>query len=109
VEVAVVLSTGQRFGLSPAFTYLPRPLVQALDPASGPMTGGNTVTVRGTGFTSGCTVAFDRTAAGQVQVLSDTVIRVVAPSHLVGPVDVTVTTPGGTSGTSDASRYSYTP
>lgn len=102
--VTVHLSTGEVYLVPSAFAYLGAPAVTALEPAEGPATGGNVVVVRGRDFTARALVSFGDTRAGEVQVLSDTELRVVAPAHLPGPVDVTVSTGGGTS---NPVRYLY--
>jgi hypothetical protein len=95
--VQVRLSTGEVY-LSPGgFTYLAAPSVTAVDPAAGPAAGGNVVVVTGSGFTARSTVAFGDARASKVEVMSETQLRVVAPAHLPGPVQLTVTTAGGTS------------
>ena len=81
------------------FTYLPVPGVTSVAPDAGPLAGGTTVTVAGTGFTGDSTVAFGPVAADTVTVVSATELTAVAPPAAggnAGAVDVTVTTPGGT-------------
>jgi hypothetical protein len=73
----------------------------------GLVTGGTTVTVKGSGFTSGATVQFGSTPATSVTVLSSTSLRVVTPAGSPGPVDVTVTTPDGTSPVVNGDRFTY--
>ena len=85
-----------------------RPAVTALSAASGPGTGGATVDVTGTGFTSGAVVRFGAAKATGVSVLGSTDIQVTAPRGS-GTVNVTVTTPGGTSATTAKDRYAYLP
>jgi hypothetical protein len=104
--IEVHLSTGEVYLVPAAFAYRARPSVTAVDPAQGPATGGNVVTVTGRDFTARTEVAFGDTAAGEVQVLSDTELRVVAPAHLPGRVALTVTTAGGRS---NAVTYAYGP
>jgi hypothetical protein len=65
------------------------------------------VTVTGTGLSGVTKVVFGETAAARVEVVSDTELRVLSPAHLPGEVDVHVTTPGGTSAASQATRYLY--
>lgn len=79
------------------FTYAPVPTVASLSPNAGPTAGGTLVTITGTGFIAGATVAFGATAATNVTVVSATQITVVDPPESAGTVAVTVTTAGGTS------------
>jgi hypothetical protein len=86
----------------------PAPTVTAVSPASGPTTGGTSVTVTGTGFTGASAVKFGTVAATTFTVNSATQITAGAPAGSLGTVDVTVTTPGGTSATSNADQFTYT-
>ena len=64
------------------------------------------MTITGTGFTGATAVDFGTTAATNVTVVSDTTITADSPAG-TGTVDVTVTTPGGTSATSPADQFTY--
>jgi|GEM_PF-593842 len=88
------------------FSYAPLPTVTAISPAGGPEGGGTTVTITGTNLTAATAVDFGMTPAPSVTVNSPTSITAAAPAG-VGAVDVTVTTPGGTSLTSFADQFSY--
>jgi hypothetical protein len=84
------------------------PTVTSLQPNSGPAAGGNTVVIAGTNFTAAPVVKFGTRTATSVVVESPTRLSVMAPSGTAGStVDVTVTTPAGTSATSAASKYTY--
>jgi hypothetical protein len=88
------------------FTYAVVPAVTGLSPAGGTETGGTLVTITGTGFTGATAVDFGTTAATDVTVVSSTTITADSPAGS-GVVDVTVTTPGGTSAKSPADQYTY--
>lgn len=83
------------------------PVVSALAPAGGGVAGGTLVTVKGRRFTGATGVTFGGTAATSFTVLDDTRIVAVAPAKAASMVDVVVTTPGGSSATSAASKYTY--
>jgi uncharacterized repeat protein (TIGR03803 family) len=68
-----------------------------VSPGSGPSAGGTQVTITGTNLTGATAVMFGATAAAAFTVDSATQITATAPPHAAGGVDVTVTTPGGTS------------
>jgi hypothetical protein len=92
------------------YSYDPVPTVTSIGaPAAGPLGGGNSVTISGTGFTptSAVYVYFNGISSTQVTVLSSTSLEALAPGG-AGTVDITVRTPGGTSSTSPLDRYTYT-
>jgi hypothetical protein len=69
-----------------------------------------TVTITGTEFaSSGTSVKFGNAAASSVNVISPQSLTAVAPAQARGTVDVTVTTPDGTSATSSADQFTYDP
>lgn len=84
------------------------PTVSAIFPHRGFAAGGRPVIIAGSGFTGATGVAFGSTAATSFTVGSDNYITAVAPAG-TGTVDVTVTTPAGTSATSGADQYTYYP
>ena len=76
-------------------------------PAFGLVTGRIQVTVKGSGFTSAATVQFGSTLATNVTVLSSTSLTAVDPPGSPGIVDITVTTPDGTSPITSSDRSAY--
>ena len=95
-------------GLADQFTYAPIPTVTGIIPVTGPVAGGTTVIITGTGFTGATAVDFGSIAAS-ITAITGTQITAVSPAGSVGMVDVTVTTPGGTSATSSADQFTYMP
>jgi hypothetical protein len=85
------------------------PSISSVSPTKGPVAGGNTVTILGSGFVPGATVKFGSAAAGNVTLVSSGQLTAVAPAGKVGTVDVSVTTPAGTSGATTADHYKYLP
>jgi hypothetical protein len=83
------------------------PTVTGVSPNSGPAAGGQDVTVTGSGFTGTTAVSFGTAAAPNLAVASDTQLTVTSPPGAAGTVDVTVTTPAGTSATTPAGQYTY--
>ena len=101
-------------GTSPAshaneFTYtaVAAPSITGLSPTSGPAAGGTPVTITGTGFTGATQVEFGTIAATNLVVVNGSTITVDSPPG-TGVVDVTVTTPGGTSANSEADQFTFT-
>ncbi len=82
-----------------AYEYeLVEPLLTSIDPVEGIETGGTSVTLTGGGFKpKESTVKFGEAAAENVTVVSPNQITCTSPGGS-GAVDVTVTTPGGTTG-----------
>ena len=74
----------------------PAPTVTGISPVSGPTAGGTSVTISGTNLTGAAAVSFGSTAATNVAVLNASQITAASPPGS-GTVNVTVTTPGGTS------------
>jgi hypothetical protein len=105
-STVVVTVNGQSGSLASGFTYVVPPTVSSVTPNGGPLAGGTSVTITGTNFASGDTVAFGGTAATGVTVVNSTTITATTPAESAGTVTVTVTSPGGISG-SLASAYTY--
>ncbi|HKH64085.1 MAG TPA: Ig-like domain repeat protein [Solirubrobacterales bacterium] len=97
----------EALGLPSTVLVNPAPAVIAIQPASGPASGGTEVEITGTGLGSATTVSFG-TAPSTFTVDSATSITAIAPPGL-GAVDVVVTTPNGTSVTSAATQFTYEP
>ena len=103
VTVTTPAGTSPTAGTGNDYTYdavIPAPTVTSLNPTHGPAGGGNSVTITGTGFTGATSVHFGANAATGVTVVNATTITANAPAGTQGTtVDVTVTTPAGTSPT----------
>jgi alpha-tubulin suppressor-like RCC1 family protein len=82
------------------------PVVSKISPHEGAMEGGRTVTISGANFGSASAVHFGATAASAFTVDSQGSITATAPAG-TGTVDITVTTPSGTSGVNNADKYTY--
>lgn len=85
------------------------PVVASVAPNSGPTAGGTTIVVTGTTFTGATAVSFGATPAASFTVNSATQITATTPARAAGIVDVTVTTPNGTSATSANDRFTFSP
>ncbi|MGH9076680.1 MAG: kelch repeat-containing protein [Acidimicrobiales bacterium] len=90
------------------FQYALAPSVTAVIPDAGAVSGGTHVQITGTdiGFPD-TTVHFGATASTSVIVISDTELDAVSPPHGPGSVDVTATTPAGTSIPIVVDRFTY--
>jgi plastocyanin len=85
----------------------PPPTVTKLAPKKGPEAGGTAVTISGTGFTGATSVMFGAVPAMSFNVISDGSISAISPAEPKSAVDVTVTTPSGTSALSKKDRFKF--
>ncbi|MGW2372978.1 MULTISPECIES: IPT/TIG domain-containing protein [Kitasatospora] len=94
VQVTVTTPGGTSNPLN--FYYVGAPFKASLSDSSGPLAGGNVITITGTGLSTATAVNFGANTATPT-VVSDGVITVVVPAGAaVGSVGVSVTTAGGT-------------
>ncbi len=108
VSISVTID-GQTSTLANAFTYEDIPTIQHVIPRQGPSAGGNRVQISGAGFTGATAVEFGSVAATSFQVDSDQAITAVAPAEASATtVEVTVSTPDGTSPTNENGGNNYT-
>jgi hypothetical protein len=73
------------------------PTVSAISPSTGPITGGTSVTITGTGFVTGTTVSFIEESNGTP--VSDNVVLPATSVTVNGPTSLTVAAPAATEGT----------
>ena len=91
----------------PVSVPLAPPTVSGIGPNTGPVGGGESVTITGTNFTSATAVRFGAANANSFTVASPSQIVAVAPPGAVGSVDVSVSTPSGTSATTPGDQFTY--
>ena len=102
VAVSVATSGGSSGAVPGGFTYVDVPTTTSLAPTAGPIAGGTSVTIIGTGFVPGDTavvIGGNTVPAGSVTVNSSTSLTFSTPAHSAGNVAVNVVTPGGSSNT----------
>jgi hypothetical protein len=85
----------------------PPPAITSIAPATGPVAGGQTVTITGTNLTGATTVKFGTALAASFTVVSSTKITAVTPAHAAGLAAIRVITAGGTSPAVTADRYRF--
>ena len=108
VDAQVVTTHGTSAGHpSDRFTYVAPPTVRTLVAPSGPIAGGNRVVVAGSSFRDVTRVMFGGVAGTDIHVSTPTILRITAPPHPAGVVDVRVTTAVGTSAVGTADHYTY--
>ena len=93
--VVSVVTPGGQADASARFTYVTIPTLTAVQPSSGPVTGGTQVLLSGSGFTGAAAVSFGGAPAPSFTVNGDSQITATAPAHAAGNAAVQVTTPGG--------------
>jgi hypothetical protein len=96
--------------LSASFSHsAAAPTVTMVTPHKGSAASATTVSITGTGLDEASAVNFGAAAAARFEVKSSTSISAVSPAGMAGTVDVTVTTPGGTSATSSKGHFTFVP
>jgi hypothetical protein len=108
--IVVALAGSSSITQNDRFTYqdpVGLPTVTSVTPGTASASGGDTITIRGTDFSAVTAVTFGGTAAASFTVTSPTTIAAVAPAHLMGQVDLQVTTDVGTSATGFADRLVF--
>jgi hypothetical protein len=90
-----------------SFTVGPFFSITGVSPMGGLPAGGTAVTVTGSSFTGATAVKFGTLPATSFTVVNDSTITAVSPGHALGIVDVTVTTPTGSTPIVAADQYTY--
>ena len=109
VDVVITTPGGSATGTG-AYTYYAAPTFVSISPSSGPLEGGQSVTITGTNFVTGATtVTINGTAATSVSVSDSSHLTATTPSGIAGTVNVVVTTPGGSATGTGAYTYYAAP
>src|SRR6185437_11311614 len=78
------------------YTYVSAPVFTSISPSSGPIAGGTTVTIKGSGFLNSSAVTFADVNAASFHVVDDNTLTAVTPKAFeAGLAQVDITTPGG--------------
>ncbi|MEO9253906.1 MAG: IPT/TIG domain-containing protein, partial [Tepidiformaceae bacterium] len=88
------------------YAYGALAVITGVNPATGPIAGGTTVTLTGTGFTGATLVTFGAVTAVPTNV-TDTSLTVNTPAQAAGEVNILVTTPVGISAANAAATFKY--
>jgi hypothetical protein len=96
------------FGSGMARAATPAPSVVSIDPNNGAAAGGTPVTIEGSGFTPGATVAFGAVPASSVKILSASTIVATSPAGS-GLVSVRVWDGSEPSTSTPADQFAYDP
>jgi hypothetical protein len=109
VDVTVENEEEDTSASTPADRFTYEPVVTSLTPNEGPTTGGTSVTIGGGNLIEASAVKFGSVSAASFTVNSDESITATAPPETEGTVDVTVTSPWGTSAIGPGDRFTFTP
>ena len=94
-SVDVTVTTPTTPATAPAAFAFVAPTLTGVTPGAGPLEGGTTVTLSGSGFTGATTIFFGDASTENFTVDSDGTITAVTPAYdLSGPADVRVEIPG---------------
>ncbi|HEY5885668.1 MAG TPA: IPT/TIG domain-containing protein [Pyrinomonadaceae bacterium] len=107
-KLAEVFSTLFKSGADEARkdSLTPKPEISAIDPAEGPVAGGNNVTITGAGFVTGTKVFVGGNPATNVTIVNDSTLTADVPAGGAGTVDVEIANEQGHKATLTGS-YTY--
>ncbi|MGZ6309829.1 MAG: IPT/TIG domain-containing protein, partial [Bdellovibrionota bacterium] len=109
VTVTVANTDLQSGSLANAFTFNAAPTVTSVSPSGGPLAGGTTITITGTGFYAlPSSILVGGSSCTSPALLNSTTLTCVTPAHGSGLVTVQVNNPDGQIG-SLANAFSYNP
>ena len=99
----IATTYGEKLYLS---SFIPAPTANSLSLTNGPLAGGTTSVLTGTGLTGTTGIMVGGTAATGINVISDTQVSFITPSAIsIGAKDVVITTPGGSGTISNGFTY----
>ncbi len=108
VNVTVISAAGTSApGPASQFTYVPPPVITKISPKKGPAAGGTHVTITGTNLGEATAVHFGASEAESFEINSPASITAVSPPETTGTVDITITSPDGTSSFNQHDRYKF--
>jgi hypothetical protein len=95
--------------ITATFSQTPPPAITGLNPNKGLVTGGNQVTITGTNLSDATEVKFGAAVVEEEEIIENTAttIKVAAPAHAAGTVDVRVVSATGESANTPADNYTY--
>ncbi len=105
MTVKVIASTQERDALADGFQYTPELRFESALPDEISTEGGFQITIRGSGFTPETRVSFDGKTALQHEFVDAERLRVLAPPHNPGPVDLRLTNRSETTVAKSALMY----
>ncbi len=108
VDLTVTQSDGQFSTLSSGYVYQSAPSLATVAPPAGGLSGGNVLTLTGTGFLAGASVSIGGSPCSSVTVVAQTQVTCVTVPHAAGTFNVTLTNSDGQFSTL-SNAYTYEP
>jgi hypothetical protein len=98
--------------MSNSFSFLPKPVIQSINPIIGSPLGGTLITIYGYGFTNTFSLTFNNKSVPSFKVYGDNIITTYSPSmetivYDISHVHINATTPIGTSTSTANDLYTY--
>ncbi|HVT66039.1 MAG TPA: IPT/TIG domain-containing protein [Mycobacteriales bacterium] len=105
----IVTAPGGTSAVSTAdhYTYKALPAVTGVSPSQGPVAGGTSVVITGSGFAAATTVKFGPAGSASFTINSATQITAIAPAYTKSDVNIRVFNPSGESPAVSADIYKY--
>ena len=91
-----------------ANSLIAAPVITSVNPSNGSTSGGNVITITGSGFSNATAVDFGFRPATSFNVITDSSISAMVPAGTSGTVDITVTAASQTSAKTRSDFYTYT-
>ena len=107
--VQVVNSDSQLGNLTNGYAYNPAPTLSGVSPSAGPLGGGTSITLTGTGFLASAAVSIGGGTCTALNVVSATQITCLTPSHSIGSQTITVTNTDNQSASGQTFTYNTAP
>ena len=108
VNVRVFTVNGRSPGASPVdFEYARPPVITRISPAVGADSGGTLVSIEGTDLSGTSRVTFGSVDAQVIKVAAGMISAITPAQPGAGPVDVRITTPGGSTAVGPAGQFAY--
>ena len=97
VDLVLIGKANKRATLADAYKYQASPAITSFTPTSGKTSGGDILTITGSGFLEGATVLLGNSVCEDVTVLSSTSLQCTTNFHSLGDVKIKVTNSDGQS------------
>ena len=76
------------FTLQASTVIVNQPVISVISPSKGPLSGGNSVLIKGANFQKGIEVYFGGAKSSNVSFVNETMLNAIVPQHEAGPVNV---------------------